>query len=398
MRIISCTPALLFILITSTYSAFAEVSINGFASIRATSSDQDGDTPAHQGIEGNGELSFKDESLFALQARADMGDGLSATIQIVAEGKNNFNLEASRAYISYELTPNHRISAGRFANPLFYQSEFENVGYAYNFARLPKSVYQPFEFNTIDGITLDSDFTFGQYALTTKILYGSWEGDFFEPLTGETNSFGLDDIVSLRANFSGGWWNIYGGVIFNVLDGGEVDTDVIFAAAQPAIDFAISQGATDVEVDNFLNAIKYTGKDGRYSYLGFNIDKNDILIDFEITRYGIKDSVDVFNQVWYASLGYRVTPEITILVHTEEFTQDNVEDKFLSKVNNQILFDTGIAFAEAFREYEFKGSGVTLRHDFHPNAALKVDYFLGEDSRTDVGDFSIWSVGIDLIF
>jgi hypothetical protein len=42
--------------------------------------------------------------------------------------------------------------------------------------------------------------------------------------------------------------------------------------------------------------------------------------------------------------------------------------------------------------------GLTLRYDFHESATLKVDYFSGEDNRAVVGDYSIMSVGVDLVF
>ena len=121
-------------------------------------------------------MTFKDESLFALQARANLGDGLSATIQLMAEGVNEFEAEAKWAYLTYELNDQHSVSAGRFANPIFFQSQYEKVGFAHNYSRLPKAVYIGFDFSTIEGIALDSSFLLGDYSLDTKLLYGNWQG------------------------------------------------------------------------------------------------------------------------------------------------------------------------------------------------------------------------------
>ena len=114
-------PLLLFAVNTK-----ADITFNGFASIRATAADSDGGSSPFSTLKGDGDISFKDESLFALQARSDLGDGLSATIQLMAEGKNEFDVEAKWAYLTYQINDTHQISVGRFANPIFFQSEYEN--------------------------------------------------------------------------------------------------------------------------------------------------------------------------------------------------------------------------------------------------------------------------------
>lgn len=101
-------------------AAQADIQLNGYASIRATTVDSDGGGLGFGGLTANGEMTFKDESVFALQARSDLGDGLSATIQLMAEGSKDFEAEAKWAYLTYELNDQHSVSAGRFANPIFF--------------------------------------------------------------------------------------------------------------------------------------------------------------------------------------------------------------------------------------------------------------------------------------
>ena len=104
--------------------AFADINFNGFASIRATAADSDGGTSPFETLKGDGDISFKDESLFAIQASADLGEGLTATVQLMAEGINEFDVEARWAYLTYEINDTHRVSAGRVANPIFFQSQY----------------------------------------------------------------------------------------------------------------------------------------------------------------------------------------------------------------------------------------------------------------------------------
>jgi hypothetical protein len=377
------------------FNAQADLTFNGFASIRATSLDSDSGASPFQTLKGDGDISFKDESLFALQARADLGDGLSATVQFMAEGTNDFDVEARWAYLSYQLNDTHRLSAGRFANPIFFQSQYEKVGYAHNFSRLPKAVYFGFDFATIEGIALDSSFLLGDYILETKVLYGSWSGETFITTTGTNESTGIKDEISINAVFSGDWWKIFVGGFLASTEGGTVDS-VFTSIAQPGINAALATGATQSEVDAFLDALLTEGKDAQYWYAGLNFDYNNFIVDFEYADYGIQDSLDGPNTTWYASVGYRFDQYIVTL-HTEEYSQDT-DFGFISGITNPILNGTGKAIQIGGIRQQFDGSGITLRYDFHPSAALKVDYFAGNDERNNVGDYSIWSVGVDLVF
>ncbi|ALU41800.1 hypothetical protein AT705_01995 [Pseudoalteromonas rubra] len=385
-------------LVTSSFASYADVVFNGFASLRATAADSDGGTSPFETLEGDGDISFSDESLFALQARADLGGGLSATVQLLAEGKGDFDAEARWAYVSYEINPQHTISMGRFANPSFYQSEYQNVGYTHNFGRLPKAVYVGFDFTTIEGVSLDSNFILGDYALSTKVLYGSWRGTTFLAATQQDESFGFKDELSVRLELSKDWWTVYGGFFIVEIEGGTVDTNAILGGAQGAIELAKSQGATEQQVQAFRDAVVWDGKNGLYGYTGFRIDYDRVILDVEYADYGVEDSSDGFNQVWYSAIGYRVVDDVIVTVHHERFLQDNKDLDFLNGVDQPTLRATGVAIRNNLALREFDGVGLSVRYDFHPNAALKFQYVSGEDSRPSVGDYSIWTAGVDLVF
>lgn len=94
---------------------YADINFNGFARIAAGSTLESGEKLL--GYEDS--LDFQNESLFALQASADLGEGLSATAQLMSRGRDDFNLEVEWAYLSYELTENTRVNAGHLRLPFF---------------------------------------------------------------------------------------------------------------------------------------------------------------------------------------------------------------------------------------------------------------------------------------
>lgn len=373
----------------------AEVKLNGFASIRGTSVSTDGGLEPFPGFE-EGELSFKPESLFAIQAQADLGEGLSATVQLFGEGRNDFDIEARWAYLSYQLNDSHRVSAGRFANPIFHQSEYEKVGYAHNFSRLPKAVYIDFEFSTIEGIALDSQFNLGDYSLATKVLYGGWSGEAFSAVTNTFVDFGMDNIFSANATLAGDWWQLFGGIFATEIDGTSIDNSTIFPLAAQGIAMAQNMGATGAQVNDFKSRIGWDGKDAFYWFSGFAIDYNNWLLDFEYVDYVVKDSTDAPNQSWYLALGRRFD-NVVVTLHTEDYAQEADHD-FLNGVAHPVLLATGKGINNAFAQREFDGVGLSVRYDFHPSAAIKLDYFNGSDTRPTVGDYEILSFGVDLVF
>jgi hypothetical protein len=369
----------------------ADINVNGFASIRAGQMiDTEGNNPLLPNLYNDSELSFTDESLFALQFSSNLGEGLSATVQLMSEGKNEWNIEARWAYLAYELNEKHTIKAGRFANPLFYNSEYEKVGFTHNFARLPKSVYWGYDFSTIDGISLDSNYELGDYYLTTKVLYGSWEGDIKQGNTDYNMS--LENSFAVNFDLNKDWWNVFGGVLIADVDNSDVDNSLINPSLNP---YFIPSQASQSEFDHFLDLMSQSG-DGSYIYGGFKIDYNNWLIDAEVANFGIKDSSDAINTNWYFAIGKRFN-EYVVTLHHEEVTQ-KFDDSLLDSVSNPLLHAVGTETASSFAQSEIKMDVVTVRWDFHPSAALKADYFMGKDYKDGGGDFSGFSVGVDLVF
>lgn len=382
---------------TSVYSTYAnaELKFNGFGSVRGTYVDTDSIKQPFADLPEDGEVSFKDESIFGIQARADLGDGLSATVQFVADGKDDFEVEARWAYVSYKLDNQHTVNIGRFANPIFYQSEYEIVGYAHDFGRLPKSVYFGFDFNNLEGISLDSNFEFGGYNLDTKVLYGTWDGDITVVSTGRDESIGLDDVMLGRVVLSKDWWKIFAGGFVGEFTDGSLNT-FLRGTVAPGSQVALANGATEAQAAELAQLVQYEGKDGEYWYSGFNIDYSDIIANFEYAKYDVDNTLFPETRAWYFSLGYRFD-EYVVTVRREQM-QRVVNYSQVSTIEHPILNAVGRGVHDVLSGGTIDGVGLTVRYDFHPNAAFKFDYFNAEDKTALDGDYSILSMGVDVIF
>lgn len=382
----------------------AEITINGFASIRATSVDSDTGAAPYARYKGDGDISFKDESLFALQMSSDLGEGLSATVQLLAEGRNDFELEAAWAYLNYSINDTHTLTVGRFAHPLFNQSQYENVGYAHNYGRLPKAVYDDFDFNKIEGVTLDSTYFVGDYTIETKLLYGNWESG---------GAVEFKDEIGFNLSLSYDWWKVFGGYLVAEFDSAPLDAAIL----DPVIDTIIAAASVPVlaednvtvlvpavsaaEAERFRNNSRSSGVDAAYWYVGFDVNYNNFLVSAEKAEYVAEESILEVNGGWFVSLGYRFNEHVVTLHH--ENLDDDTNDGFLDGITHPVLIQVGTAVNAGIANQRGDVNGITWRYDFHPSAALKVDYLKGEvlgaaPSGAAVGDFDLWSVGVDMVF
>jgi len=155
-------------LITTTVQASSgDLNIYGFMSVGVGILDKNEVTI--EGFEGEG--NFKQDTLLALQVSKQVNDNTTATGQLVSRGTDDFNTEAAWAFVTYQTSSDLTARMGRLRIPFFYYSEFLEVGYAYNWIRLPSDVYN-IPFSSFDGVDLTQRFSFGSLDNSIQINYG----------------------------------------------------------------------------------------------------------------------------------------------------------------------------------------------------------------------------------
>lgn len=334
--------------------AYSDVNFNGYASVVAGQA-LDDDAIFLADVIGGGiydsSLSFKPESLFALQASSDLMDGLSVTAQVVARGSNDFDPTFEWAYISYQLTDNWLLQAGRKGDVFYMYSDFRDVGYAYNFPRAPRAPYIV-PFNSYDGVNAIYSDVVGSYDFSINTYYGDAraESPYDTAIVGIPIEIETTNMYGMVGEVRKDWWGLRAGVHLG-------KTNLLADGNGIANDFA-----------SYL-----------YVVGGATFDYQNIVGSIELSHY---EDDGVFNDtfIYFINLGYRIgnwIPNITYSESDEDAT------------NNDIIEG----------ESEYSILSYTLRYDFHPSAAFKMDYSKYND-RTDssLGDSSIFTVGVDLVF
>ena len=305
-------------------------------------------------------VSYLPDTNYGLQVRSDLTQGLTVTAQITGRGSNDLQAELEWAYLSYDLTAKTELQVGRQRMPLYYYSDFIDVGYAYHWIRPPTDVYLN-TLPTYEGVTIINNSGIGDWNIATRFYTGTTfnEGSQF-------GNFGGETIYGLVFNISNDWLQ--------------------FRASYLTGDFYTS-GITD----------KNNTQRGDFGSFAVNITPGDFFFFAEATDGVVNDSFLASGNFQLdalagtlASAGYHfgnLTPHLSYSESSVDFSGD------LNPV---------------FEPWYFKRQTITagVRWDFHPAAALKVEYASMQDDsfeqllaiRGKASEADLVSVGFDIIF
>ena len=368
----------------ATSTASAEVRINGFASIVGGKS-----LDSDQTLYGyDDDISFKNESKFALQLSADLQEKLTATAQIIARGEDDFDATFEWAYVTYEYSDELQFSAGKMRVPFYKYSDFLDVGYAYRWVRPPRSVYG-IPFSTYEGLSIVYNNQLGDWDSTLQGFYGAFDGDidvFGNELPAELNNLG-----GINWSLSYDWFSARAAYIV-------ADTSISIdnsdssnlSALNGIIDVLNTSGLTSTANDLITDEDETT-----FFGIGFSVDYDNFLFDAEYTQFEVEGSILAEQSQYYASAGYRIDD---VIVHfTYEKNDDEHDSSRFNTLESIPLLNTTLNLALDSMRAESNVYTIGARYDFHPSAAFKIDFSRFDDDVTNT-ETDVVAVGVDLVF
>jgi hypothetical protein len=301
----------------------------------------------------NKSFSFKPESRAGAQAVIGFTEDLKFTGQVVIRGVDT-TPNITWAFLSYNITSDWEVQVGRKRIPLYYYSDFQDIGYSYPWVSPPPEVYG-WEATNFNGASLRHKGTVGDTTYTVS-LFGGQEHinkDRYMLSSGQPETdVAWKDIRGGDLEISKGWLTLRG----------------VYLQANPEF--------TD-RLDASLNHIQKMKAFG----LAANADFNDL---FFLTEYGQNTRTTPNNLEYKApcytvGVGYRVgkwTPFLNFAKYWE-----NTTDSSYAPVN-------------------YKRGAFTLRYDLTSNSAIKVqlDRYLEFNGTTFTTDSTIVRVAFDVVF
>ncbi|WP_317932648.1 hypothetical protein [Halioxenophilus sp. WMMB6] len=321
------------------------------------------------------DITFSPDSNYGLQISADLGNGLSATGQVTGNGGESFEAVISWAYISYAFNENVSVQVGRQRQPLFYYSDFIDVGYAYHWIRPPQDLSAN-SGDTFDGIQLRWHGAAGSWDFNADVRYGEGEEDLVTPDLVATN-YSVDMYGAvLKASNS---WLVLRASFLNTDTYVEIpgESSVFLGpdlqpqlSKEDPINYTFIGLAANVNFGNAFVVAEYTYGDPEDAtgVFVFADTDNDGTPD---TNAPVTPSGSDTDAAWYISAGYRLgafTPHITYGEREHDY-----------------VFSAGSFDPSTLIETTQKSSQITVgvRWDFHPSAAFKLEYLTRSDESDD---------------
>ena len=366
--------------------AYADLTINGFASIKAGMTLDSDDTL--YGYDDS--LDFKNESLFAVQLMSDLGDKLSVTAQLMGRGADDFDVDFEWAFISYQLTDEVRINAGRLRTPFYKYSDYRDVGYAYDWLRVPQSVYG-LGFDNIEGISFYHTTQLGSFDSNLQLIAGAYDGD--ATVSGNSVDAEIKNVLGVAWELGRDWYSLRAAYLR-----GKVTIDAQSAQLQPGVTFGdFFTGLSGAGFGALVNEIDINEEDGAFFGLGFTADKNDWLLVAEYTTVTVDNSFIADQKNFYVSVGHRfdsITPYISYEKEDNE-AKTEIYTPYLATLPPQLLLPVaGIVQSQARKATTYN---LGLRYDFHPSAAFKLQYSSEDNKIADLRQ-DVLAFGVDLVF
>ncbi len=335
--------------------AEAQIRLSGFGQVMAGSTLDDNPIPL---LGYDDEIDFRPESLFAVQVSADLAEEWSATAQIMARGRDDFDPEFSWAYLSWK-SDNWSAKLGRQRVPFFRYSDFLDVGYAYAWARPPRSVYAGVGYDNFDGINLNYSRSDGDLYSSFQVVYGGTDVTIVRPQVTFTQSLNKLFGVTWDGSY-GGWLNMRAAYL-------TAKADVNSPLLNPLLTALTTNGFRNVS-----ESIDVVDDAGYFWGVGADIDRANWIVGFETIGRGIDDSIAPDARETYLSLGYRIGPVQPYLVYGWSKADPNLSLADPLRVAPP-LFNATLGALQRQRVDETFAS-IGARWDVASNVALKFDY------------------------
>lgn len=120
------------------------------------------------------EYDFGQETRLGLQGTAVFNDEISGTLQLMTRANNDYDIEVEWLYVTYQYSSNANIQAGRMRMPVYYYSDFMDVGFAFPWVRIPSDTYS-LDVTNFNGIKSNWSFSAGSTDIGLSLYLGKEE-------------------------------------------------------------------------------------------------------------------------------------------------------------------------------------------------------------------------------
>jgi hypothetical protein len=377
INIINLQRVMCIALLSFSLPTLAEVTFQGFASfVGGATLDSD---ETYNGYEDK--IEYEKNSVYGLQAVSSLGDGLTATGQIVARGSENYKPEFEWMYMTYNITPTLSAKVGRIRTPFYMLSEYLEVGYTYHWIRPPEELYAA-QITNIDGASLLYNVPMGSVDAQFAFTVGN-RRSYSEDLSLTKSDFTSVIATTAQFEFAG-----HSTKLIYVQGDLNIEGDIVTGAAAGYSTAGLSAAFVDEHVSIQGNQLIFTG-------IGFDLNFDNIKVILEVSKLDFSETllIAALETRTLASLVYGFGDS-----NVSYSLSGNKKEGDRAMVSDAAApFQPTILAAVAASDREVTTHTLGFRHDFHDSAAVKVELISTEESKLDT-EATLVRFGVDMLF
>jgi hypothetical protein len=160
----------------------------------------------------NSSFSVRQESRVGMRMNVNLSDSLSGVVQVDARGTSGSSgATLEWAYLSYVPANDWVVQLGRKRLPIYFYSDFQDVGFAYPWVRPPQDLYG-WEINNFNALTVAHNWRWGEWDTRASVFYGR-ENSSANPLAssgypGESVDVTWHNIIGTDLELTRDWLNL----------------------------------------------------------------------------------------------------------------------------------------------------------------------------------------------
>ncbi len=323
-------------------------------------------------------VKFDQDTLVGLQMAKQVNDSTSATVQLISRGSQNFDTEASWAYITYAASDNTDIRAGRLRTPFFYYSDFLEVGYAYHWVTPPSLVYRLDALSSVNGIDINHRFSIGNTDGLVQLYSGRYQDDL--TFTGDQY-----DVELRRA----------GGIVFS-LSKDSLSGRISYHQADLTMDInPLNAGPNGRALDNLAAAATLAG-------VGEDFVADDDTVKFYQASLSYDDGATVLITEWTKldQASAAILDDSALLVSAAR--RINAYTLHLTYAHAEDATESGtIGSLQKLAEFKETSIIAGVRYDYDSSTAVKLDIQHHDEELVNgqAGDSGLlYTLGMSLVF
>lgn len=159
--------------IKSNSSHLDRLSVSGYVSVGLSTTDAPVDFEPGSLPSVSTETRTTSQSKAGMQFDYKINEKTSATVQLLADGANDFDVDLEYGFIKWDINENHALRFGRLRTPLYKYSDSINATYTQPWGAQPTEIYGLNQFNSINGVDYIGYFETGDFLHSVNIYGGT---------------------------------------------------------------------------------------------------------------------------------------------------------------------------------------------------------------------------------